>query len=174
MKITRVYILLTLLFATAINYAHAQSATVSPKKPWGEFEVVEEEEPSWITHTLLWVPNRVLDFIDIFRVDVGAGVAAGGVLRITQWGQIGYRTQSPGMLRVGGFGRDWPAFIESNEEIGVGDSFTETTDRNLCKGVIGAGVDLAFVGAHVGICPEELVDFILGIFLIDIMDDDYE
>lgn len=176
MKITCGYILLALFLTTAISIknVNAQSATVSPKKPWGEFEVVEEEEPSWITHMLLWIPNRTLDFIDIFRVDAGAGVAAGGVMRITQWGQLGYRTQSPGMLRVGDFGRDWPVFVESNEEIGAGDSFTETIDRNLCKGIVGVGVDLAFVGAHVGFCPEELVDFVLGIFLIDIMDDDYE
>ena len=150
-----------------------QSAEVSPKKPWGEFEVVEEEEPTWITHALLWIPNRVLDFFDIFRVDAGAGLATGGVIRVTSWGQLGYRNQSPGMLRVGTFGRDWPVFVETNNEIGAGVAFSETPDRNLCKGVVGAGVDLVLVGGHVGVCPEEIADFFLGLFLIDIMDDDY-
>ena len=150
----------------------AQQADASPKKPWGEFQVVEEDEPTWITHALLWVPNRVLDFIDIFRVDAGAGLGMGAVVRVTQWGQLGYRDQAPGMLRVGGFGRDWPVFVETNSELGVGVAFTETPQRNLCKGIVGAGADLFIIGGHIGVCPEEIVDFFLGIFTVDIMEDD--
>ena len=97
----------------------------------------------------------------------------GAAVRVTRWGQLGYRSQSPGMLRLGGFGRDWPAFVETNNEIGAGSAFSETADRNLCDGIVGAGADLFIVGGHVGVCPEEILDFVLGIFLIDIMDDDY-
>jgi hypothetical protein len=36
----------------------------SPKAPWGDIESAKKETP-WYIDALLWVPNRVLDFIDI-------------------------------------------------------------------------------------------------------------
>jgi hypothetical protein len=167
------------IFIIAVFCCHtpalfAETAPASPKKPWGEFQVVKEEEPTWITHALLWVPNRIVDFIDIFRVDAGVGVGTGAVVRLTSWGQMGIRDQEPGMLRIGDFGRDWPVIIEDTDERGFITDFTSVPERNLCKGIIGVGADVVLVGAHAGFCPEELLDFVLGIFFIDIMDDDYQ
>ena len=39
-------------------------------------------------------------------------------------------------------------------------------------GELGAGADILLVGAYVGFCPEEVLDFIGGIFTFDMMDDD--
>jgi len=169
---TKIGLLLILLLANIALAQEKQSAPASPKAPWGEFEVVKEEEPTTLTKVLLWLPNRLLDFVDIFRVDAGVGLATGAVVRITKYGQAGIITQSPGMLRIGDFGRASPLQVETTNEIGFGPAFKSAPERNLCPGIVGAGIDLVIVGAHIGFCPEELVDFALGIFTIDIMKDD--
>jgi hypothetical protein len=144
----------------------------SPKAPWGDFEVVKEEEQTVLTKVLLWVPNRILDFIDIFRVDVGAGLGTGAVIRLTKYVQAGVRLQTPGMLRVGAFGREAPVRFELESEIGVSPIFEQSDSRNLCKGITAVGVDAILLGAHLGFCPEEVVDFLGGIITLDMMDDD--
>jgi tyrosyl-tRNA synthetase len=156
-------------------FSQDKEVAVSPKPGWGDFTVVEEKEDyTWWQKTLLWFPNRILDFIDIFRVDVGVGPALGGVIRITKYGQAGYRRMSPASLRFGGFGRNAPFVMESSNEFGIGPGYVKSKDREVCGGEIGAGADLFLVGAYVGFCPEELVDFVGGIFTFDIMDDDFK
>ena len=121
----------------------------------------------------LYLPHRVVDFIDIFRVDVGVGPAIGSVLRISKVGQVGYRSFHPGSLRLGLRGRDWPVFVESHDEYGIGPMFEESPDRNVTDGEIGVGADLFLAGAYLGISLDEFVDFVLGIFTIDPSGDDF-
>jgi hypothetical protein len=159
--------------------AHADTAAdntveASPKKGWGDFTVVKEtegEEPWWMA-VLLWAPNRVLDFIDIFRVDVGFGFSRGAVLRLTKYGQVGYRTMNPASLRIGDFGRRAPYLMEHSSEFGIGPTFVQSKDRHVCTGELGIGADVFVAGAYVGICPEEAVDFLAGIFFLDFEKDD--
>lgn len=150
------------------------SVATSPKRAWGDFEVREEEieEPTALREFLLWFPNRFLDFIDIFRIDLGVGPAVGGVVRVTKWGQAGIRTVSPASLRAGGFGRDWPIQVEHSSEFGIGPAFVQSHDRTVCPGELGAGVDLFIVGGYGGICFDELFDFLGGLFLYDVKSDD--
>ena len=165
-------IVLLFLFSFTSQSLAQESAPASPKPGWGEFEVVEEkvERSIWL-EIALWPVNRFLDLIDIFRVDVGVGGATGGVVRITEYGQAGYRSISPGSVRVGGFGRDWPAMLETSSEFGIGPTFVQSKDREVCTGEIGVGADL-FIGAYLGLCVEEVADFVTGLFFLDIMDDD--
>ncbi len=167
---------------TAVNDTFAQTAPViegyeaaptSPKEPWGEFKPVQENEGTpWWSHVLLWIPNRVLDLIDVFRVDAGVGPAFGGVVRVTKYAQAGYRQMLPVSLRVGDFGRQMPIVVEASNEIGVSPLFIESKDRNTCPGEFGLGADLFVVGAYGGVCVDEAVDFLAGIFFIDLKDDD--
>lgn len=162
-----------LTLAASAHCEDSDEVAVSPKPGWGDFTVVEEKEDyAWWQKTLLWFPNRIIDFIDIFRVDAGVGPAFGAVARITKYGQVGYRSMNPGSLRFGDFGREPPVMVESSNEFGIGPAFVPSKDRNICVGELGAGVDVLLIGAYVGFCPEELVDFVLGIFTLDIMDDD--
>lgn len=147
--------------------------STSPKAPWGEFGPTEKNQGTpWWTAVLLWVPNRILDLIDVFHVDVGVGPAVGGVVRVTEFGQAGYRQFAPFSLRVGNFGRRFPGIIERSNEIGIGPAFLQSPERDVCTGEIGAGADLLLVGGYGGICVEELADFLTGLVFIDIMDDD--
>ncbi len=121
---------------------------------------------------LLWIPNRLLDVVDIFRADVGVGPANGAVLRLTQWGQAGGRFFNPGSLRLGMFGRDWPVMWEEHDEYGVGPGFIKSKERRIGKYEFGLGADLLIAGAYLGIRFDEVADFLVGIAGFDILDDD--
>lgn len=165
---------IALLMASAAIAQPENPVHVSPKKPWGDFEVVKEDVGyPWWGDVLAWLPNRVMDLVDVFRVDIGVGPSTGGVIRISKYAQAGYRSFSPTSIRVGDFGRErLPFMAETSGEIGISPSFKQSKDRDVCTGEIGVGVDPFLFGAYAGICVEELVDFVAGIFFFDIMDDD--
>lgn len=144
----------------------------SPKDPWKNFEVVEAKKETTLSKTLLYLPNRIIDFLDIFRVDVGVGPATGAVLRLTRHAQMGYRNISPMSVRVGLFGRKPPLLVESSNEIGIGPAFIQSKDRNVCTSEFGLGLDILFIGGYGGICLEEVFDFFGGVFLYDPKNDD--
>lgn len=145
----------------------------SPKEGWKDFEPVQVNEGTpWWGEALMWFPNRILDFIDIFRVDVGVGPSFGAVARVTKYGQLGYRQMAPASLRVGDFGRELPVMVETSNEFGVGPAYVDSADRQVCPGEIGLGGDLLVAGAYAGVCVDEAVDFLAGIFFIDLKDDD--
>lgn len=145
----------------------------SPKEGWEKLEPTQQGEgsPVW-SQILLWLPNRVLDLIDIFRLDVGVGPSFGAVVRVTKYGQLGYRQMAPASLRVGDFGRQMPVLIESSNEFGVGPTYVDSADRKICDGEIGLGADVLVAGAYGGVCVDEFADFLAGIFFIDLKDDD--
>lgn len=160
----------------------AIEVATSPKAGWESLDLddagsylparkgFQKRDPWWIT-AALWIPNRVLDFIDIFRADVGVGGAYGGVLRVSEAGQVGYRIMDPGSVRIGDFGRRLPFVYEQTSEWGAGPDFKLSKERTVCTGELGLGVDLG-VGIYLGICPEEALDFVAGIFTFDVMKDD--
>jgi hypothetical protein len=153
--------------------SHKGSLAVSPKNAWGDFEVVEKQEPDhWWVKVLLWIPNRILDLIDIFHVDVGVGASYGGVVRVSKWGQAGYRQMAPASVRFGTFGRSVPVKVERDKESGFGSSFNSSPEREVCSGEIGVGADAFLVGAYGGICVDELADFVGGLFFFDFKKDD--
>lgn len=121
----------------------------------------------------LYLPNRVMDFLDIFRFDVGIGASTGAAVRVTKWGQCAWRTFWPGSLRLGLRGRKLPIFIEDTREFGVGSNVSRSKERTVTPLEVGAGVDLFLLGGYAGISIDSIADFLLGIFGIDISDDDY-
>lgn len=133
----------------------------------------EKEEQSDLSKVLLWVPNRVVDFIEIFRADVGVGPALGAVLRVTDYGKIGARVVTPVSLRVGLFGRNWPFLIEHSNELGVGPLYLESGEREVTPLEVGAGFDFFLFGAYAGVSFDEAADFLSGIVGEDISDDDW-
>ena len=155
--------------------ANPSTARRSPKAGWGDFQVVEEkgEYPFW-AKMLLWVPNRLLDAVDMFRVDAGVGPAAGAVVRVTKWAQFGYREPMPASLRIGDLGRDWPVTVERSIESGIGPNFRASKERSICPGELGAGVDLLVVGVHAGVCVDEVFDFLAGVVFLDPKEDDID
>lgn len=156
-------------------YGTNDEIAASPKAPWGDFTPTEQKDSNtaWWEPVLFYIPNRIFDFIDIFRADVGVGPSFGAVVRLSKVGQVGYRSISPFSARIGDFGRQAPYLLETSSEFGVGPGYVSSKDRKVCTGELGLGLDLFLVGAYGGICVEELLDFGAGIFLLDTQDDDY-
>lgn len=127
-----------------------------------------------LSKVLMWIPNRVIDLFDIFHVDIGVGPSLGAVVRATDSGQVGYRVMFPASLRAGLNGRNLPIFVERGIEVGVGPTFVNSFGRDVCPGELGAGVDLFVLGGYGGICFDEALDFVVGIFGFDMMGDDWE
>lgn len=186
MKRTLVLIVYVITFALSLgttSVTRAQESVMipgyqdlvptSPKEAWGDLNAIQINEGTpWWADLLLYIPNRVLDLIDVFRVDVGVGASVGAVVRVTEYAQFGYRQMAPVSLRVGDFGRQFPVLVESSNEFGLSPAFKQSADREVCKAELGLGGDLLIVGAYGGICLDELADFIGGIFLIDFKGDD--
>ena len=133
--------------------------------------MVTESEQTFLRALLWYIPNRVVDLFDIFRADVGVGPAAGVVIRATRYGQVGGRIIHPTDIRLGLRGREFPYFLERDEEYGFGPNFEQSSQRHVTPFEIGVGVDLG-VGAYVGISLDELVDFLGGFIFIDVKNDD--
>jgi len=173
--------ILTLVASTHVAFGQDRYTTgnykelvpVSPKEGWDKLQPVQEAEgsPMW-SQVLMWLPNRVLDFIDIFRVDVGVGPSFGAVVRVTKYGQVGFREVMPASVRVGDFGRQMPVLLETSNEFGIGPAYVDSADRKVCPGEIGLGGDVLVAGAYAGVCVDEIADFVAGIFFIDLKDDD--
>ena len=134
--------------------------------------VATGSERSLFVATLLYLPNRLLDFLDIFRVDVGVGPSFGAVARVTKWGQVGYRDMEPLSIRVGLRGRRLPIFVERSAEFGIGPTFLTSPERSVRPLEFGAGADLILAGAYFGLSIDELADFCAGILGFDPGDDD--
>ncbi len=145
---------------------------VSPYEGWEQLPPFEAEEPSITYQILTWIPNRVLDLLDVFRFDVGAGPAVGASVSITRSFQAGYRDFFPGSVRVGNFGRTYPWMYEDSPEHGLTPWYKQSSDRNLCPYQLSLGVDVLLVGAHLGFCPTGFFDFLGGLVLLDPQFDD--
>lgn len=124
------------------------------------------------TGALLYLPNRLLDVVDIFKADVGIGPSYGGVLRLTSYGQMGYRQFDSWSLRLGLRGRRSPLFLEKVSESGFIMNYRNSVERKPDEFELGAGVDAGIAGVYLGFAPEQLIDFVGGIFGFDPLEDD--
>lgn len=124
-----------------------------------------------VKQVLLYVPNRIVDAIDMVHFGVGLGLNLGPDIRITKWGQLA--------LQAGvGFGVGYddrshnPAWASAAATAALGPwrtgagggSAPSVGDWEIAVGInaLKFGVDLA-----------EILDFVLGWFFIDILEDDY-
>ncbi len=127
-----------------------------------------------------YVPNRVLDVLDIVRarVRVGPGLAVGA--RATEAADVyagSYWTLYAGL--PGPRGRRLPRLpvgIETRTgvEVSVADASTGlgfAPDYGVAE--FGAGFQLLGVGMDVGIDPLEIFDLVAGFFFFDPRDDDF-
>ena len=136
--------------------------------------------PTYIKY-ILFLPNRILDLLDVFRLNVGIGPGIGINIRATRFAQAGIASYD--CIKVGIIGRQGWIYMEESKEFGVSVmyiedskavapliSFKDKTDRQLLE--VGGFVYAFFVGAEAAIRLKELADFFLGWGLIDFCEDD--
>jgi hypothetical protein len=145
-----------------------------------EEHAAKAAEPHSILHKIVfYVPNRVLDVLDIvrFRVRFGPGIAAdvrateaasafAGSYASVYAGLPGPRNRPKVKLPVGFESRSGlqASLIDATETGGVGPDYGPAE--------FGVGVQAAFIGLDVGIDPLEILDLAAGFFFIDVRGDD--
>lgn len=119
---------------------------------------------------LYYVPNRVLDAIDIGRVSIGVGSGFGFNVRATELAEIGYGRYST--TRFGMKGRVMPVYDEKIDEAGIGLLGWVNGSLQRDPSEVGADLHLGVIGAQVAVSLVEAVDFVAGVALIDLQGDD--
>ena len=150
---------------------------------------------------LLYIPNRIVDMMDVFSVTVGFGPAIGAELKATKYcslgGEVGFTAQMvKGINRQYGFAVEngWNASFlmisaenrERDESIGsvknyyyysTGVPSIDPIPYDFHKGAKdfwGVGAKLAaLIELQAEFHPVEIADFVLGWLFIDIKDDDF-
>ena len=124
----------------------------------------------WWDMVLYYVPNRVLDFVDIGRASIGVGPGYGINVRVTELAEVGvgkYETTRFGMK-----GRVLPVYEENIDEAGV--AFLGFVNGCLQRDPteIGADLHIGVIGAEAAVSLAEAADFVAGIVMIDLQGDD--
>ncbi len=139
-----------------------------------------KEEYSTLHTVLCYIPNRLVDLLDIFRIraKVGPGAAVGA--RVSKYGavylgsQISVYAGLPGP-RVDKLFRS-PVGIESynGAVLSVLDATANAGfDPDYSDTEIGANLHLLFFGLDLSVDPVEIADFFTGFVLVDLREDTF-
>lgn len=125
---------------------------------------------------IMYLPNRILDLTDIFRLRVKVGPGFGAGVRVTEGGSIYLGSYAALYAGLPGGNRSLPVGVESYNGIKL--SFLDfTIDGPVGPEYgfweVGLGAHLLLVGVDAGVDPMQLVDFITGLVCVDIADDDW-
>lgn len=137
-----------------------------------------ESGRSVVTHVLMYLPNRLLDLLDIarLRLRVGPGIAAG--VRVTKPLQANIGSYAtvyaglPGPRGDASFRSPIGLEAYTGAALSVLSVESESFGPHYSPTEIGVGAQLLLVGVDAGVDPLEVVDFVLGLFFIDLRDDD--
>jgi hypothetical protein len=116
-----------------------------------------------------YIPNLVMDLLDVFKLNISAGKGTGANLRFTRMLEAGYANYD--VKRYGLNGRDEPVYAEAITEKGVG--IIGITIGELERDPYELGLTLHTEGGfEIAANLRSALDFLTGIFLIDLEGDD--
>lgn len=168
---------LSLLAACASARPVPAAGDAAPQKdgaPVAAADAPPEESRSILTDVLLYIPNRVVDVLDVVRfgVDVGPGIGVDAqvtdpvsVVAMTKsYVGVGYQTL-----------RHLPVAAGAEAGLGVGPATLQAEAGGWHRSSADVRVELhaLLVGAHVAVEPVEILDAVLGLVFIDLRDDDF-
>jgi hypothetical protein len=164
-----------------VSPAVAQPVTPPTKQVSAPVAPAAQASHHGFGHTLLlYIPNRIFDVLDIVRarVRLGPGIAVG--VRATKWTDIFLGSYASACVGLPGPRRTpripWPGGIESRSGLAasVADGTVTSYDSNprYSATEVGLGAQAILIGAEIGVDPAEVFDLFLGIFTIDLLEDD--
>ena len=158
-------------------------------------------ESNWVDKVALYFPNRVLDILDAFSLNIGLGLTAHASLRVTHELEIGGGVSNTAQM-IKDYNRQYGFAARNGYYSGIGPLVSANMERRpailLAKeywwdkdglvtpseehflpkeGVvdfweIGGSLGFGVLEADVSIHPVEILDAVLGVFFIDICEDD--
>ena len=140
----------------------------------------QEEDNSLLQDVLLYVPNRIFDFVDIFRLRARVGPGFAVDVRATELVNLYAGTYATVFAGLPGPRQRTtipiPVGLESHNGVSV--SVADVTadggiGPDYSPSEFGLGFQLAIIGVDFGVDPLEIVDFIAGIACIDMQSDDF-
>jgi len=142
---------------------------------------VESDKKKGVWHAVLfYLPNRVLDVVDIFscRARVGLGLAAN--VRITDYADVFMGQYNAVYVGLPGprMGKELGWFAGREQEKGLKLLGVDATDslpheRDYSPTEFNMGAHLLILGVEIGFDPVELGDFLTGLIMIDVREDDW-
>jgi hypothetical protein len=145
-----------------------------------EESAVHPDEPKGVWHTVVWyVPNRVLDLVDVFRFRLRAGPGLSANVRVTDYANVFIGRYHSAFLGLPGprMGPEIRSPIGWEQERGILLMGVDATDDlahepGYSPTEFNLGFQALIIGGEVGFDPVELADFLLGFFLYDVRKDD--
>lgn len=129
----------------------------------------QESEGSW--RTAAWyLPNRALDLLDVFKLNLSGGFGGGIDLRITRLFEAGFSDYN--VVRAGLNGRRFPVYREKLDESSITLFGITSGMRTRDPWEVGATLHFVVLGAEAAINVKSALDFVGGFFLLDLEDDD--
>ena len=139
-----------------------------------------DTEHSLLHKTAFYLPNRIFDLMDIFRLRLGVGPGLSAGARATKIAQAYVGAQTSVYVGLPGPRQSasipFPAGLESHNGLALGPvdaTANMWAGPNYSSTEIGASVFPFIFGLDFGFDPWELVDFGVGIFGFDLRDDDF-
>lgn len=131
-------------------------------------------------HKIIWyVPNRLLDLVDIFRIRLRVGPGLSLNVRVTDYADIFAGTYYTAFIGLPGPRLQpdvrWPWGLEYEKGLKLmGVDATDDLDHepDYTPTEFNAGIQLFILGLELGFDPVEFGDFFAGLFLIDLRGDD--
>lgn len=161
-----VILIATLLGAGCANHA-ASDAFISPDAGFPDRSAGRT--------ALLYLPNRVLDLLDIVHIGVGIGPGFGLELHPTRYGRLqAVAGADVGIAWLGRYARPTQAAVYATAAASTAQAEARTgVVWRIPKWDIGVRAHYLLDMAYVGFAPDELVDFLLGFSTFDTKDDDF-
>ncbi len=125
----------------------------------------------------LYLPNRLIDLVDIVHVGYGVGPGIGLGVHFTRYGRLlAVVGVDVGIGWFGRYARPYQCAVYTRAAVGPKEAVT-LRDRNRFWHVpqwdIGLYAHFLIVQEYLGIAPEENVDFVVGLSTFDLKDDDW-
>lgn len=171
--------------ASPVSAEKYPTSAIPHPSPTPECSLVPQPERAYpdisLGLKLLWyIPNRLIDFADIFRLRLRFGPGLAANARVTDYGSLYYGKYCSVYAGLPGPRNPYyarlPLGVECLDGVVIGGvDATDDTPYGPAYGPteVDVGLHLLVVGAEFGVDPLEIADFLSGLLMVDLEHDDY-